>query len=65
MNKKQVKKYILINSNFNNIAEVKLLWKYFVKSHYYKNILEENNFNNVDYYCDKFLLDIRHLNLIN
>ena len=64
MTKKQIKEYISINSNFNNITEKKL-WKYFIKSNYYKYIQEENNVDNINYYCDKFLMDIRNLNLTN
>jgi len=62
--KKQLRNYIITNTNYSHIAENDKLWRYFVKSDYYgyiKSLSDED----LPYYCQEFADDIYHLNLTN
>ena len=60
--KKQLRNYIITNTNYPHIAENDKLWKYFVKSNYYRWI-ESLEDDHISYYCEKFSNDIYDLNL--
>ena len=64
MTKKQLRNYIATNTNYQHIAENDKLWKYFVKSNYYKWIGSLDD-EYISYYCGQFAVDIYHLNLNN
>jgi hypothetical protein len=59
---KKIKDYISSQSNFTEVA-TPAIWKFFKKSDYLVYILEANSFNDVNYYCDEFMIKCRHLNL--
>ena len=60
--KKQLRNYILTNTNYKHIAEDDKLWKYFLKSNYYKWIGSLDD-EYISYYCEQFSADVYHLNL--
>lgn len=62
MTKKQLRNYIATNTNYKHIAEDNKLWKYFVKSNYYKWIGSLDD-EYISYYCEQFSSDIYDLNL--
>lgn len=67
-----IKKYILENSYYRQLADNSRTWKLFKKSDYFSYILEDISekkdfykiIENINHYCHEFLQKNKNLNLI-